>query len=253
MEIQDLCLAIRTPRHQSPLHGFLQGCEGRRLEFLQSSSEQARSASSRRFVTLETLLTATTLTRRERYKIAATLASAFLQLHATPWLRKDWSKKDILFLEAEENGARRPVIVERAYVARDYKSRHELGDETVEDGAPLERSSETAGESLFRLGVILLELCFGQALEDHRLRQQYVGPDGQVNDYTDRITAFEWQKDVLGESGFEFANAIRRCLNYSFSPRNAAFARDEFEETIYVDVIQPLENVSRRGWEDLDI
>ena len=187
-----------------------------------------------------------TLTRRERYKIAAMLASSFLQFHATPWLRKDWSKKDILFLEAEGNDARRPMIVERPYVARDYKSIPSSGDGTVEGGTPLEGSFDDPSDSLFRLGVILLELCFGQALEDHPRRHEYFGPEGQINDFTDRITACKWAEDVLGEGGFEFHNAIQRCLKYAWGPRDADFVSDDFKNDIYVDVIQPLDEVSKR-------
>ncbi len=37
------------------------------------------------------------LSRRERYAIALTIASSHLQLHDSPWLGPQWSKKDVLF------------------------------------------------------------------------------------------------------------------------------------------------------------
>ncbi|KAI9887959.1 MAG: hypothetical protein M1823_000216 [Watsoniomyces obsoletus] len=253
IEIIDLCRAIKDAQRTPPLRGFLRGGENQRLVFFPVESRLKRGASeSHEFVSLETLLRhpaeegILVLTRQERYKIAVTLASSFLQLHTTPWLEDKWSKKDILF--ARDGVGARPLI-DRPYVARDYSPATAPAPLTPATMSPHVLSPDTSREGLFRLGVVLLELCFGQAMEDQQIRQQCLGPNGECHEFTDRMTAFLWRRGVLGESGPEFDNAIRRCLDCAFGPKSTNLADDDFKEAVYNEVVEPLMKITK-CWDD---
>jgi hypothetical protein len=99
---------------------------------------------------------------------------------------------------------------------------------------------EGCRKSLFALGVMLLELCFGQRLEDQPIRGRYLGPDGVPNAYTDLCTAKEWHQEVYAECGDSMADIIRRCLDCSFGPK-PDWSSESFQEAVYRDVVQPLE------------
>jgi len=109
------------------------------------------------------------LTRRERYVIALTIACSHLQLHDSPWLAAQWSKKDIFFHCSKDHR----IIGEKPYIARSFHST----DEAL-DG---QSAYAVADHGLSTLGILLLELCFGIALEDHEIRKNFVALDGRPN------------------------------------------------------------------------
>jgi len=162
------------------------------------------------------------------------LASSLLQLHLTPWLNGRCSKKDIVFLRSHCGPPH--IIIEQPYIVRKLGSFTATGTGDPSD----------CTESLLALGILLLELCFGQALEDQRFRKDYFGPNGKPNDLTDFATARRGQQDVLGEGGPEFANAIRRCIFCAFGPKSTNLADDDFREAVFTEVVQPLEDILRR-------
>ena len=51
------------------------------------------------------------------------------------------------------------------------------------------------------LGILLLELCFGIAFEDHTIRQKYVLADGQFTPYLDQAAGLEWSASASDEAG----------------------------------------------------
>lgn len=257
VEIVDLCSALQQSQAEAPLRGYLRGAQQQRLEFCRVETFQVMSA-TQEFVSLETLLsgnhtetssrstiTGIKLSRRERYKLAVTLASSLLQLHTTPWLGNKWSKKDIHFLRAGE-GLQQAIRTETPFVIREYTPTATAQTLVPAEVSTVQPSKEASEEALFRLGVLLLELCFGQSLEHQHIRQAYLAPSGECTDMTDRITAWYWRRDVLGEAGPEFDDAIRRCLDCAFGPKSTNLADDEFKEAVYNEVVQPLEDVAER-------
>lgn len=95
--VVDLCHTI-TYSGVSPSLGCLADTENRYHIFPISETGPAESISES--ISLESLLSKRSLvrlTRRERYVIALTIACSHLQLHDSPWLAAQWSKKDSLF------------------------------------------------------------------------------------------------------------------------------------------------------------
>lgn len=111
----------------------------------------------------------TKLTRRERYLLALMVASSHLQLHESPWLGSQWRKQDILFPCSTDQ----KISSEKPYIARSFQS----DDATMNGQSP----RPAADHGLTTLGILLLELCFGVALEDHKIRKNFVTLDGQPN------------------------------------------------------------------------
>ncbi|KAH0545416.1 hypothetical protein FGG08_000557 [Glutinoglossum americanum] len=245
-EIVDLCSTIQEAQMGKPHLGFLSDSQNRRFTFAQVK-ESREVLDSWELVSLESLLLRhgnasglsdtgerMALSRLERLAVAVTLASSLLLLHTTPWLSERWSKRDILFLRANE-GSSGPVIFERPYVSRDATS-------TMTRDTPTHNSCR---KSIQALGILLLELCFGQALEEQPIRKNYLGPDGKPNDNTDFATASKWYEQALGEGGPEYDNAIRRCIFCAFGPRSTNLEDHEFRDAVYSEVVRPLEKALR--------
>lgn len=64
------------------------------------------------------------------------------------------------------------------------------------------------------LGILLLELCFGRAIEHHPSRLVLPGGIGeeQMRAALDLIAALEWLKDVNDEAGADYTEAVEWCL-----------------------------------------
>ena len=241
-EIRNLCLALQHIRQGDRCLGFLLDQQRQRHEIYPLAKAQSASDTGET-VTLESLLikqgqpwspdgngVSPRLTRRERMSLAATLASSAVELLNTPWLGQDWNKRDIAFLKVS-GGSSRPIIVEQPYVS---PRRNRTSPQ------PLESMTSAA----FALGVMLLELWFGEALEDQPFRSQYFGPDGSANDFTDLSTAAVWHRQIMDDAGPQLSEAIRSCIFWSFRPQAIASAESELRETLYTEVLQPLERIS---------
>lgn len=258
IEIADLCEAVRNAHRESckrPL-GFLRDTQDRRHVFyppIQPTrfSENAETVNLANLLSMsvsgnssdQTRTVSMTLSRLERYSIAVTLASSLLQLYSSPWIEETWSKNDVYFLVAAESSPR-PILVDKPYITRNFTS-HTPQSSMTSSNEQAGRNAST--KSIQALGIMLLELCFGEAIEDQPIRLKYLGPDGQPNDMTDFCTAQHWlQHDALGEAGPEYAEAIRRCLFCAFGPKSTDLEDDELRAAIYSEVVEPLEAAVRQ-------
>lgn len=169
LRIVDLCHTI-THSGASPSLGCLTDTDNRYHIYPVTETGSAEPTSES--ISLERLLDRTSLirlSRRQRYVIALTIACSHLQLHDSPWLAAQWSKRDILFHCSKDHG----IIGEKPYITRSFHST----DEAL-DG---QSAYAVADHGLSTLGILLLELCFGTALEDHEIRKNFVALDGRPN------------------------------------------------------------------------
>jgi hypothetical protein len=128
------------------------------------------------------------LTRMQRYSIAATLASSLLQLETTPWAQT-WESRDVHFAHGTTLEYDKPFFLSR-----------------------LDATSTAKDDSFKALGTLLLELCFGKSLDQHALWQQPGLTTMKTNPLIRQFVVSEWLKDVEGEAGEQYANAVRFCL-----------------------------------------
>jgi len=137
------------------------------------------------FVSLEEVLLGGTnirLSRQQRYKLASVLASSLLQLQTTPWLSDKLNKKSIFFYRQGNK-----VVVDHPYIKHSF---HSSKEDIPVPSQVIHRLA--VRNSLSNLGILLLELCFGQAIETQDLRKPYLGPDGKAGEYTNYMTARDW-------------------------------------------------------------
>ncbi|KAK5999132.1 hypothetical protein PT974_01521 [Cladobotryum mycophilum] len=187
------------------------------------------------------------LLRRDRFEIAAHIASALLQAYPSPWLPRKWSKNEFYLLVDTETHS---VCSTRPFVSQSFVEAHEEEEEEEEEEGkedeafdPYQLSEEDTRDCLLNVGVIILELIFGQNIEDCGFYKDYCGKDGKPNDQTDMSAARKWSKKVVRDSGVNIYDVVRRCLDCSFGPK-PNFSDVRFRESVYEGVIKPLANYS---------
>ncbi|EEU41653.1 uncharacterized protein NECHADRAFT_87584 [Fusarium vanettenii 77-13-4] len=186
------------------------------------------------------------LSRQHRFEMATHIASALLQAHRSPWLSAKWSKRDFYFLADMDSQSLRSS---HPFVSRNFLSGSDDEEEATTSEIPnfsgnRQASEEDTRACLFTVGVIILELIFGHNIEDCSFRKDYYGKDNKPNDQTDISTARKWAMKVLGDSGADVADVVRRCLDCSFGPK-PSFSDVRFRNSVYEGVIKPLAGYSK--------
>ena len=234
--ITDLCSTLATydpASSASSIYGLLEGDQDSYV--LRQGAKRKPPGQVYQTVSLESLLNRRSgflLDRRQRYKIASILASSHLQLYPSPWLHTHWSKKDIIFdMDPQDT---RGIQIDRPYILRAVFTQ-------ATDPASSYASSD---RSLATLGILLIELCFGTALEDHEMRQQYHSSNGEqvaapdLAAALDLAVALEWSQSVYGEAGETYADAVNWCLRGQM----AGFKNDKWREELFANVVRPLQS-----------
>ncbi|KAF2744652.1 hypothetical protein M011DRAFT_373506, partial [Sporormia fimetaria CBS 119925] len=139
VRIHDLCSTLS--RHSPDCFGFLDSGQHRFMVYAAHGSLQDNLAP----VTLETLLNKSgSLTRRKRYYLALVLASSYLQLGSTPWLRSRLRRDNILFLHDPTDMESIPI--ERPYIRRELSETSNVPASEVMSSLAALQWSKTASE-----------------------------------------------------------------------------------------------------------
>jgi hypothetical protein len=166
-----------------------------------------------------------------RRRLAASLALGLLRLHNTPWLSKQWGHKEITFFS---NSGR--ILTEHAFLTTSVTSQ----------GAPCDPiayftpSAAITNESLFVLGIILIELCLHQAFEN-LLSPAELNPDGTKHAASEYLAALRLLDKVDEEASWRYGDAIRHCINCPFNQGAASLDNKVFREAVYDNVVAVLE------------
>lgn len=241
--ITDLCSTMASCDSASKYFGLLEGDEASFI--LQPAT---RNEKPHEMISLESLLrknSDVTLNRRQRYTIALTLASSHLQLYPSPWIGLYWNKKDIIFARDPQNPQN--ISIDQPYILRDV----------ISPAANPTSAYASTDRSLPTLGILLIELCFGTALEDHAIRQQCHSSSEQntanpdLDAALDLAVALEWSRSVSGEAGEGYADAVHWCLRGQL----ADLRNDKWREELFANVVTPLQDCyeqlhpkSREAW-----
>jgi hypothetical protein len=161
-------------------------------------------------------------TRRQRYSVALLLASSVAQLQSTAWLRNDLRKEDIFFFQGEDNHYNVPY--HEPFIRQGF-SLH----------SPVIPNTEANDCEFYSLGILLLELCFGQRLEDHPLRKKHPIEAGEIKQAYDLMAALKWSQSASDEAGDDYASAVKWCFT------GANNANHSWRGEMIKNVIRPLE------------
>jgi hypothetical protein len=162
------------------------------------------------------------LTRRQRYSIALLLASSVAQLQFSPWLRTGLTKEDVFFFPHNDDAC--SIQYREPFILQGFP----LDDPTA--------SSTGANDyNFYSLGILLLELCFGQRLEDHPLRKRHPAGAGEIKQAFDLMAALKWSQSVFDDAGHDYDSAVKWCFT------GANSANQPWRGEIIKNVIRPLE------------
>lgn len=236
VEINDLCITLKDLSPNATGLGYLFDHEKQKHE-LSCLTEEVADSESLDLISLEKLLAIDghlKLTRQERYKIACVLASSLLQLQTTPWLSKNLNKNNIFFYHHENE-----VLIDQPYINHSFPST-KTSNQSSGNAAAEGQSHTPPRESLISLGILLLELCWGQAIERQtNLRKRYLSSDGQAVRGTDHLTAIDWL-DTTYEEEPKMAPIIKWCI-YCLFEGKPNWADMKFTQAVYANVVSPLE------------
>jgi hypothetical protein len=152
-----------------------------------------------------------------------------LQLQNTPWLAENLEKTKILFYRKGSD-----VLVEEPFINHSFTPTKAYQDEKTDVSRTLPR------KTLSSLGILLLELCFGDAIENQtELRKSHLSSDGKALEGTDYLTAIEWL-DKVAEEEPKMAPIIKWCIFCLFEGK-PNWSDTTFTQAVYSSVVQPLE------------
>jgi hypothetical protein len=240
VEIKDLCLRLAA---REPCHclGYIYD-EKQQQHMLRPAQEDELRVGEFAYISLASLLQGQSdsrLTRHERYKVASILASSLLQLQSTPWLAERMEKNNIFFCRQENR-----VFVDRPYIRHCFPSL-KSSQSCSNAGRTLAQLSLRPGfmarNSLSNLGILLLELCFGQPIESQAFRKDYLGQDGKPHNSTDYLTAVYWA-DMVCEEDPALEHIVKCCMFCIFEEK-ADWNNKKFTQAVYNSVVEPLEKI----------
>ena len=170
-----------------------------------------------------------------RYRLSSILASSVLQLADTPWLSSNWGLQDIYLLNSDPQNPS-PTLAQ-PYVRRSF-----VGAKTLTNTAKATARPLVANETVFALGIILLELSFGQPLSSFKTATDI---DAQGNDtpYTELMIASRLLQALILLEGDKYTDVARRCLMCSFNSAGSNLEDPAFQEQFYVGVVAPLQEI----------
>ncbi|KAL1626536.1 hypothetical protein SLS54_002698 [Diplodia seriata] len=167
------------------------------------------------------------LSKKDRYSLAVTVASSILQLHASPWIGDNWSKRDIMFYHTISS--HRSIDIENPHVSQKLM--------------PLPGSVQPIGFSsknttLLALGIILLELYFGKPCEQQMPENLYMGPDKSL---ALLCTAHRWYETDQEDLSAAFQSAIAHCLR-CFADPSGSLQDSDFLQAAMEQIVLPLQD-----------
>lgn len=164
-------------------------------------------------------------TRQERYELSITLVVSLLHMSTTGWVGGKFSESEILFFRTMRGDV---PPADAADIVHPYL-RSDQNPLTSARGT----SEATDSKRIAALGVMLLEICDGRAVDT----SQHLGPNDTVTFVSSYLAAKSRLAAVQLSQGF--AEAIEHCLGYFLKP-GADVGDDAVVKDIEERVLKPL-------------
>ncbi|RSM04310.1 hypothetical protein CEP52_006895 [Fusarium oligoseptatum] len=131
---------------------------------------------------------------RQRYSLAFTIASSVLQLLESPWLPNFHSRSEILFFLRSK-----PASPTCPHISRGFGSR--------------EQDRICVSDSLVLLGIVLLELFFGEPISSKDFRKKFPPGDKRQELLFDQAVGIQWLDELKDNAApLEYKDAVKWCL-----------------------------------------
>ena len=223
-EITDLCAGLTKTGPQDNELGILgKSSKGYTVSF--PKRKPFRKSDLRHF-TLDEILRSklkNEFSRRQRYTVALAISSSYVQLQATPWIWTQWDKRSIYLLYDSSEKA----FLEQPRIARNISKQ-------------LPTSPGRLDRSIVALGIMLLELAFGEALEDNRYRVKHPRLNNLSDQFLDEAAAKEWCESQAKENHPRFAKPVLWCLGHETARTAMDLDNDTWRRDLYENVVQPI-------------
>ncbi|KAF5596963.1 hypothetical protein FPANT_4196 [Fusarium pseudoanthophilum] len=168
------------------------------------------------------------LSEQERLKLAAVISSNLLQLHGSRWMPKVIRSQDIYLIQSDDD-----PICDRFFVMQTLPNK--AGPSTEENT----ELSSMRNQTLFYLGVLLIELAFGRSFELLRSERDRSSTGSQF--FTDYRTAKRLVDQVKSFIGPNYGSAVSRCIDGEFHGRGVGLEDQDLSHDVYAGVVALLE------------
>lgn len=234
MAIKEFCDTFAVSSETPSSLGFLGPHQGMRL-WLETQPMSTSAVGTEKL----SVFILNTPSRYARMSAGYSMLITLITLGPTPWISSTWDRSNVFFSRIgglAKNGSYSAFLAHSTH-DKAFQSRHTTL--AVHDDHPATMGN-FARTLLFNIGVLLMELVFGDTLEQQSWRKEYLdGVTGEPNDVTDLCTALRWQKQVETEFGDKLAEAIRRCIVCSFDSTDLGSMA--FMQAVWRGVVEPVE------------
>ena len=223
-EITNLCTSLADTVAVNTELGLLTGNSSQFSLFL--PDQKAYPKATLEHVTLANVLRKPRqrcLNRRQRYSIALGIASAYVQLHATPWIKPGLDKENIYLLWDSSTG----TFYEQPRISRKILSQPSV-------------VGMLHGQSVVKLGIILLELAFNEVLEEKHYRSNRPTLNNRPDLFIDKAAAEEWCMCHAKDECPQFEEPVLWCLHQPVTRTRTSSDDDALRKGLFDNVVQPL-------------
>ncbi|KAL3418591.1 hypothetical protein PVAG01_10307 [Phlyctema vagabunda] len=181
-------------------------------------------------------------------RLAARLASAVLQFHATPLLQGFWQSDDVIFF-GNDNRPAHTTDTDSISIASPHLN---VKVSSPKSAVLLEERSQNLESAtkhvirnpyLFSLGVTLIELAFQAPLRSLYKSEDLT--DGQPNIMSDISAANRLSQTISSSLGIPYGKVVRKCLACDFGQDVSDLKDAKLQAVFYQDVVCELERLER--------
>lgn len=152
----------------------------------------------------------------QKLTLAKLLALAVLRCHSTPWLNSEWGSRDIVFYgitNFSEDSLNGPFLKSMVSSTAGSTNQTLITPNVASPKMVASRRSPIRNQTLYNLGVMLVELAYNRPLHDLQKPE-----DNQGGPHTSYWTATRMGDKVGRKLGPMYADAVNICLYGGFGP-----------------------------------
>lgn len=177
-----------------------------------------------------------TLSAKQRYGIAASIAWSVLHLSGSPWLGDYWDEEQT------------SIFIERNQGRREMLSRHPCVSYVFNNSSPTASEALPANDfmhlipnrTVFALGILLIELCLNKPFAETHQVGTSAASASLFEDYQAALIRLD---EVYRLAGDSYGYAAERCVKFSFQGRDIYkdFDLSQFRKQFYDGVVAPVQ------------